>query len=94
MNEKLTTDTQTDWAKLARRDDNEIDYSDASAMSLEPKQLMVRYPNGQVLPVNTSTVEVDTEILTWFKSHQANYQATINQLLRTYIQEHEHDLVK
>jgi uncharacterized protein (DUF4415 family) len=92
MNAKTTTDTQTDWAKLARRNDNEIDYSDAPAMPLEPLQLRIRYPNGKVLPINSAMIEIDAEVLTWFKSHQKNYQETINELLRNFIVQHEHDL--
>lgn len=92
MNAKTTTDTQTDWARLARRDDSEIDYSDASPIPSEPLQLRIRYPNGKVLPVNTAMIEIDTEVLTWFKTHQKNYQETINELLRNFMLQHEHDL--
>ena len=82
MNAKTITDTQTDWKKLARRNDNEIDYSDAPPMPTEPLQLRIRYPNGKILPINTSAIEIDAEILMWFKTHQKNYQETINELLR------------
>jgi len=83
MNAKITTDTQTDWAKLARRDDSEIDYSDAPSIMPSIQQMRIRQPNGQALPVSNAVVEVDADILAWFKTHQNNYQATINQLLHT-----------
>jgi uncharacterized protein (DUF4415 family) len=92
MNAKTTTDTQTDWAKLARCDDSEIDYSDAPSIMPNVEQMRVRQPNGQVLPVSNTVVEVDADILAWFKARQSNYQATINQLLRNFMKEHEHDL--
>ncbi len=94
MNAKTTTDTQTDWAKLARRDDSEIDYSDAPSIMPDVQQMRVRQPNGQVFPVSNAVVEVDADILAWFKAHQSNYQATINQLLRNFMKEHEHDLAR
>ena len=91
MNEKLTTDTQTDWAKLARRDDNEIDYSDASTVPLESQTLRIRQPDGRIIPVKNTMIAIDEDIFMWFKNHDANYQDRINQLLREYI---KHDLVK
>ncbi|MFI3219634.1 MAG: DUF2281 domain-containing protein [Methylococcales bacterium] len=88
---KLTTDTQTDWAKLARRDDNEIDYSDAPTVPLESQTLRIRQPDGRIMPVKQSMIAIDEDIFMWFKNHDVNYQDRINQLLRDYI---ENDLVK
>ncbi|SJM94472.1 conserved hypothetical protein [Crenothrix polyspora] len=91
MNVKHTTDTQTDWAKLARRDDNEIDYSDAPALSSELRSLRIRQPDGRTVLINNSTIEIDADVLAWFKTHSVNYQDHINQLLRNYI---KHELVE
>jgi hypothetical protein len=53
MNVKSIIDTQTDWTRLARRDDPDIDYSDAPAMLSEPKQVRIRYPDGQTATAQT-----------------------------------------
>ncbi len=89
MNEKLTTDTQTDWARLARRDDNEIDYSDAPTVPLASETLRIRQPDGRIIPVKQPMIAIDEELFMWFKNHDANYQDRINQLLRDYIIEYE-----
>ncbi len=91
MNVKNTTDTQTDWAKLARRDDSEIDYSDVPAMPSELRSLRIRQPDGRTVPINDSMIEIDADVLAWFKTHSVNYQDRINQLLRDYI---KHELVR
>lgn len=56
MNAKNTTalavKSRTDWARLERRDDAEIDYSDAPPMKTAKRRRMrVRLPNGRRLPV-------------------------------------------
>jgi uncharacterized protein (DUF4415 family) len=63
---------------LARRDDSEIDYSDAPSIMPSVQQMRIRQPNGQVLPVSSTVVEVDADILAWFKAYQSNYQEAIN----------------
>ncbi|MBT9097244.1 BrnA antitoxin family protein [Methylovulum psychrotolerans] len=91
MSAKITTDTQTDWARLARRDDSEIDYSDAPPMPLDLPSLRVRQPIKQEISGNGTAIIVDADIVTWFKTHNANYQDSINQLLREYMQ---HELAR
>lgn len=91
MSAKLTTDTQTDWNRLARQDDSEIDYSDAPAMPFELPKLRIRQPDDSIIKADDSVIVIDTDILAWFKSHCVNYQDSINQLLREYI---NHELAK
>ncbi|ASF45819.1 hypothetical protein [Methylovulum psychrotolerans] len=43
--------TKTDWGRLARRDDKEIDYSDAPPMPFELPGLRIRHTNGQTVAV-------------------------------------------
>jgi len=87
MNAKITTDTQTDWARLSRRDDSEIDYSDAPPMPLELPPLRVRQAENS----SDTAITLDADIIAWFKAHHSNYQESINQLLRDHIQ---HDLAR
>lgn len=91
MSVKLTTDTQTNWTKLARQDDSEIDYSDAPAMPFELPNLRIRQVDGSIINIDDSIITIDTDILAWFKAHYVNYQDNINQLLRDYI---NHELAK
>ncbi|NOQ36587.1 MAG: 3-oxoacyl-ACP synthase [Methylococcaceae bacterium] len=85
MNAKTTTDTQTDWDRLSRRDDNEIDYSDTPTLSKSRKNLRVRLPNAPTILIEEENIKIDADVLAWFKSHESNYKESINQLLRDYI---------
>ena len=89
MSVKTTTDTQTDWNRLARQDDNEINYSDTPSLSQPRKDLKIRQPNDPTIFIKETNIEIDEEILAWFKSHKSNYKESINQLLRDYIAKNE-----
>jgi len=44
--------TRTDWVRLARREDSQIDYSDASSTKPDKRQRMrVRLPDGKRVSV-------------------------------------------
>ena len=44
--------SRTDWVRLARRDDSQIDYSDAPPMKASKRRKMrVRLSNGRRIPV-------------------------------------------
>jgi len=56
MNAKNITATvasRTDWVRLARREDSQIDYSDAPPTKPDKRRcIFVRLPDGQRVPVN------------------------------------------
>jgi hypothetical protein len=54
--------TQTDWAKLARRDDNEIDYSDTPNLPIDAQTLRIRKANGRIIPINDTMVAIHEKI--------------------------------
>jgi uncharacterized protein (DUF4415 family) len=78
--------TRTDWARLAQQDDQDIDTSDIPPLTdaffdraklLLPRELMDR------------TIQLDADILRWFKQHDQDYTQSINQVLRSYIESHQ-----
>jgi uncharacterized protein (DUF4415 family) len=75
--------TRTDWDRLQNQDDTDIDTSDipeltdaffARAKLLIPAHLRER------------TVQLDADIVQWFKARHQEYPESINQILRSYIE--------
>ena len=85
MSAKIITNTQTDWARLERRNDSDINYSDTPPLSKSRKNLRVHHPNASTVLIDETNIEIDVDVLAWFKSHKSNYKKSINQLLRDYI---------
>ena len=73
--------SRTDWDRLDKLTDAEIDYSDIPPLTDE---FFARAK--LVLP---NAVELDPDILTWFRKHGREYSVMINQVLRHYIELHE-----
>lgn len=69
--------SRTDWDRLAKMTDEEIDYSDIPPLT---DAFFVRAK--LVLP---NAVELDPDVLAWFKQHGRDYPTRINQILREYI---------
>ncbi len=75
----------TDWEKLAAMSDDEIDYSDIPP--LDEKffaNARLRLPDQKI----TVTMEVDADILNWFKTHDVDWQKRILAALRLYVETH------
>jgi uncharacterized protein (DUF4415 family) len=72
--------SRTDWSRLTKMTDEEIDYSDIPPLTdtfFERARL--------VLP---HAVELDPDVLAWFKSQGQDYPERINHILREYIALH------
>ena len=81
----LQTSSETNWERVDRLTDDEIDTSDVPPLDDSFfRTAEVRLPKGKV-PVIMS---VDAEVLEWFKSQGAEYQALINAALRDYADTH------
>ena len=84
MNAKdITQPLETDWERLDRMIDEEIDYSDTPPLGDE------FFANAKVyIPPSKreNFVQLDTDILTWFKAQSKEYQTFINIVLRKYIE--------
>lgn len=75
--------SETDWERLERMDDDEIDQSDIPALT----KTFFERARIYVPPHMAATmVQVDADILAWFKAQGKEYQTVINDILRSYIQ--------
>lgn len=74
--------SRTDWDRLANMADDEIDYSDIPPL---PEAFFERAK--LTLP---NAVELDPDVLTWFKNQGRDYPERINQILREYMALHNH----
>ncbi|MEN5141444.1 3-oxoacyl-ACP synthase [Pseudomonas sp. LB-090624] len=78
----MTKSSKTDWSRLARQDDKDIDTSDIPELDHDFfRQAELRVPAKQ-----TVTIRLDSDVLAWFKEQGSGYQTRINQLLRQYMQ--------
>ena len=81
--------SETDWAKIDRMTDDEINYSDIPPITDEMwakgvwrEGLKTAEANGQ------KTLAIDHDVIKFFKSQGRDYPAKINQLLRAYMEAH------
>lgn len=90
MSKKTTSDkSETDWEKLEMMTDEEIDLSDCPEVTSDN---FARAVVRQGLPIGKNkaqvTLQVDSDVLKWFKSQGRGYQTQINSLLRAYMEAH------
>ncbi|CAO3304705.1 MULTISPECIES: BrnA antitoxin family protein [Pseudomonas] len=78
----MTKSSRTDWSRLARQDDKDIDTSDIPELD----QDFFRQAELHVPAKQTVTIRLDSDVLAWFKEQGSGYQTRINQLLRQYMQ--------
>lgn len=76
----------TDWERLTRMEDDEIDQSDIPAL---PDTFFERARVYLPPQMAATMVQVDADILAWFKAQGNEYQSIINAILRSYMQAHE-----
>ncbi|PCI71364.1 MAG: 3-oxoacyl-ACP synthase [Gammaproteobacteria bacterium] len=73
--------SNTDWNKLAKMKDSEIDTSDIAELDDDFfKQAVIRVPTKKSV-----TMRLDADVLEWYKSQGSGYQTRINKLLRSYM---------
>ena len=79
--------SKTDWNRLDKMKDENIDYSDIPALDDDFfKNAEVRTPAKQSV-----TIRIDTDVLAWFKEQGKGYQSRINKLLRVYMDAHQNN---
>jgi len=74
--------SKTDWKRLAKLGDKDIDTSDIPELDDE----FFRKAELRVPPKQPVTLRLDADVLTWFKSQGQGYQTRINKLLRSYME--------
>lgn len=82
----MTRSPKTDFDQLAKMPDEKIDYSDIPPLpETFFKRARVWRPESKV----KVTVEVDSDILEWFKVEDADWQARMETALRLYMEAHK-----
>ena len=86
MNAKtLNKKSQTDWNKIDRLSDDEIDTSDISSLDTEFfKNADLHMPTRK----KSITVRLDSDVLDWYRNQGKGYQTKINAILRSYMEAH------
>jgi uncharacterized protein (DUF4415 family) len=77
--------SETDWAKIDRMTDEEIDTSDIAPLDDE---FFARAEWRMPEKKKTVTLSVDSEVLKWFESQGADFQLRVNAALRIYAEAH------
>lgn len=79
---------ETDWARIDAMSDAEIDTSDIPPLTEDFfKRAKVRRPTHTV----AVTVQVDPDVLDWFKAQGDDYERRMNAALRIYAEAHKAD---
>lgn len=79
----LNNTSRTDWAALEAMTDEDIDYSDIPPLSDEFfENATLRIPATQARDL----IELDSEVMMWFRGQGAEYKTLINSVLRRYIE--------
>src|SRR6266498_1072516 len=85
MKKKPTsTKSKTDFARLDKMKDEDIDYSDAPAITPEMFAKSIVQRGLKPRTKTQLTLRVDTDVLEWYKKQGRGYQTKINLLLRAY----------
>jgi len=75
--------SKTDWDRLDRLGDNDIDYSDLPELSSDFWSEAKVIDHGVKKPI---TIRIDQDVITWFKSRGGRYQVLMNKVLRQYME--------
>lgn len=79
----LSNISRTNWAALEAMNDEDIDYSDISPLTDEFfENATLRIPAAQA----RNLIQLDAEVIAWFREQSAEYKTTINSVLRRYIE--------
>jgi uncharacterized protein (DUF4415 family) len=84
MSEKDFNNTsRTDWAAIEAMNDEEIDYSDIPPLTDEFfENATLRIPATQA----RNFIQLDADVMAWFREQGSEYRNTINSVLRRYIE--------
>ena len=91
MKKKVTSKkSQTDWNRLKKMTDQDIDLSDSP--ELTPQMFARSVVRRGLKPVKRKaqlTIRLDQDVLEWFREQGPGYQTQINSLLRAYMEAHQ-----
>ncbi|MBV9384880.1 MAG: BrnA antitoxin family protein [Chroococcidiopsidaceae cyanobacterium CP_BM_ER_R8_30] len=80
----MSNTSRTNWTALEAMDDEGIDYSDIPPLTEEFfEKAILRIPASQAQHL----VQIEPDVLKWFRDQSGEYRALINSVLRRYIEE-------
>ncbi len=86
----ISRKSQTDWERVDKLQDNEIDFFDNPEVTPEMfAKAILRKGLKPVVPKSQVTLRIDNDVLTWFKKQGTGYQTRINSLLKAYKEAHQ-----
>lgn len=89
MKKKSTsTRSKTDFDRLDKMKDEDIDFSDAPEITPEMFAKAVVRRGLKPRAKKQVTLRIDSDVLEWYKKQGRGYQTKINLLLRAYMNEH------
>ncbi len=89
MKRKSTsTRSRTDFDRLDKMKDEDIDLSDAPEITPEMFAKAVVRRGLKPRTKKQVTLRIDSDVLEWYKKQGRGYQTKINLLLRAYMNEH------
>ncbi len=81
--------SQTDWERVDRMRDEDIDLSDLPEIPPEAfARALVRKGLKPVPRKSQLTLRIDTDVLEWFRAKGAGYQSQMNAVLKAYKEAH------
>ncbi len=86
----ISQNSQTDWERVDKRRDEDIDFSDSPEVT--PEMFAKAVLRKGLKPVSRKTqvtLRIDEDVLTWFKQQGKGYQTRINALLKAYKEAHQ-----
>jgi len=86
----ISRKSQTDWERVDKMQDNDIDISDNPEVTSEMfAKSIVRKGLRPARRKTQVTLRIDEDVLTWFKKQGTGYQTRINSLLKAYKEAHQ-----
>ena len=84
--ENLKKQSKTDWARIDRMTDEEIDTSDSPPLD---DDFFARAEWRMPEKNRAVTLSVDSEVLKWFEGQGADFQHRVNAALKIYAEAHQ-----
>jgi uncharacterized protein (DUF4415 family) len=82
--------SETDWVRIDKLKDNEIDFSDNPEITPEMfAKAIIRKGLKPLVRKSQVTLRIDEDVLVWFKKQGTGYQTRINSLLKAYKEAHQ-----
>lgn len=86
----ISHNSQTDWDRVDKLRDEDIDFSDSPKVTSEMfAKAVLRKGLKPVSKKIQVTLRIDDDVLTWFKKQGKGYQTQINSLLKAYKEAHQ-----